>query len=473
MSLFRRYCHIVGDPDQSIYEWRGANPDTFINFKADTDIILDENYRSTPNILNVANSVIKNNKNRVEKNLHTNIPADAIVIHKHAINECEEGEWIASLIDTMIKNGQKPNHFAILYRAAYLSRFVEQALMNKRLPYTIWGGIRFFERKEIKDSISYLRLVSNSDDISFKRVVNVPSRKFGKAKLKSLELMAKEDGCTLYDTLKKHLNEKPFCNNEIKDFVLLIDNLKERKDKMSIADLLNDVLELSGLNDLYRNDSDEDRIENINELMNSIRYYEQTNVNEKISLDIYLQDIALFTNIDYNKDQETIKLMTIHQSKGLEFPYVFVVGLSEDVFPSYKSIRDRKLKGLEEERRLMYVAITRAEKTLFLTESEGYNFTTKSEKFPSRFIFEINKDLLKVDGYINPSLVNGCMAKVAMMDIEETDDLMDSFQAGQKVKHDVFGDGIVLSVNDERQSCEVQFDNKTRNIRFEFLTTIE
>ena len=464
---------IVGDPDQAIYEWRGAKPDRFVGFNADIDVILDENYRSTPNILNVANSVIKNNRNRVEKSLRTNIPSDAIVIHKHAKDEVEEGNWIANLINEMIKKGQKPNDFAILYRASNLSRFIEQALMSKQLPYTIWGGIRFFERKEIKDSIAYLRLINNLDDISFKRVVNVPSRKFGKVKMESLEKIAKNERRNLFETLSNHIDEKTFNNTGIRAFVNLIEKLKKKKVKESISDLLDEVLDLSGLNDLYRNDGDEERIENINELINSIRYYEQTNINEEVTLDTYLQDIALFTNSDYNKDQETIKLMTIHQSKGLEFPYVFVIGLTEGIFPSHRTIRERKLQGLEEERRLMYVAITRAEKALFLTESEGYNYTTRTDKYPSRFITEISEDLVKVEGYIDPSLVQGCKDLISLLDIEENIEVSNSFRIGQRVEHEIFGEGKVLSVNEERQSCEVQFDNKTRNILFKFLTNIE
>jgi DNA helicase-2/ATP-dependent DNA helicase PcrA len=253
----------------------------------------------------------------------------------------------------------------------------------------------------------------------------------------------------------------------------LIDKLKEKKLKESISDLLDEVLYLSGLNDLYLNDGDEERIENINELINSIRYYEQTNINEGVTLDMYLQDIALFTNADYNKDQETIKLMTIHQSKGLEFPYVFVIGLTEGIFPSHRTIRERKLQGLEEERRLMYVAITRAEKALFLTESEGYNYTTRTDKYPSRFINEISEDLVKVEGYIDPSLVQGCKDLISLLDIEENIEVSDSFCIGQRVEHKIFGEGKVLSVNEERQSCEVKFDNKTRNILYKFLNVIE
>ena len=461
---------IVGDPDQSIYEWRGAKPNLFIKFKADTDIILDENYRSTPNILNVANSIIKNNQNRVEKSLRTNIPSDAIVIHKHAKDEVEEGIWIAELIDKMIRKGQKPSDFAILYRASNLSRFIEQALMSKQLPYTIWGGIRFFERKEIKDCIAYLRLINSKDDISFKRVVNVPSRKFGKMRMENLEALAKNDKKSLFATLKDHIEEKPYDGEEIKRFVDMIDKLGEKQDKETIADLLNDVLNMSGLGDLYRNDGDEERIENINELINSIHYYEQNNTNEYITLDNYLQDIALFTNIEYNKDKDTIKLMTIHQSKGLEFPYIFVVGLTEGIFPSYRTIRERKRNGLEEERRLMYVAITRAEKALFLTESEGYNYATQSGKYPSRFISEINKDLVKVEGYIEPSLIQNCKDLISTIDENDNDNdnCQTKVEVGTIVEHKLFGKGKVLSVNEERQSCEVLFGEKKRNILFKF-----
>jgi DNA helicase-2/ATP-dependent DNA helicase PcrA len=165
--------------------------------------------------------------------------------------------------------------------------------------------------------------------------------------------------------------------------------------------------------------------------------------------------------------------MTIHQSKGLEFPYVFVIGLTEGIFPSHRTIRERKLQGLEEERRLMYVAITRAEKALFLTESEGYNYTTRTDKYPSRFINEISEDLVKVEGYIDPSLVQGCKDLISLLDIEENIEVSDSFCIGQRVEHKIFGEGKVLSVNEERQSCEVKFDNKTRNILYKFLNVIE
>lgn len=464
---------IVGDPDQAIYEWRGAKPEYFVNFEADIDIILDENYRSTPNILNVANSVIKNNINRVPKNLRTNIPADAIAVHRHASDEAEEGEWVVSTIAKMLENGSKPSDFAILYRASNQSRFIEQALMNKQLPYTLWGGIRFFERKEIKDCIAYLRLVVLNDDISLRRIVNVPSRKFGKAKLELLEALAAAEGTPLYTTLVNHLNDKHFNCEAMHQFVNAIEQSRRQIDKVSISDLLDNLLKTSGLDTLYRTDGDEEHIENINELMNSIRYYEESNANEDITMEKYLQDIALYTNSDYNRETSSVKLMTIHQAKGLEFPYVFVVGLSEGIFPSHRTIRERKRNGLEEERRLMYVAITRAERALFLTESEGFNYSTHTAKYPSRFIVEIGKGLLKLDGKINPALLKGLEMSIKMLDNEigeSTITTAQTFTKGQEVSHKMFGKGTIISVNETRQSCEVDFNGKKRNIQWKFLS---
>lgn len=229
------------------------------------------------------------------------------------------------------------------------------------------------------------------------------------------------------------------------------------------------VLTQSGLEVLYRNDVDQDRIENLNELMHSMQYYEESHADEEITLETYLQDIALLTNLDYKKDTSTIKLMTIHQSKGLEFPYVFIVGLTEGIFPSHHSIRERKRNGLEEERRLMYVATTRAEKALFLTESEGYNHTTKSEKYPSRFISEIGEELIKVEGDIDPTLLvrRDSLVKIVESDFDDGD--TEEFEVGDTVKHPVFGEGTVTQVRTSNQSCEVQFGNKTRNITWTHL----
>lgn len=404
---------IVGDPDQAIYEWRGSVPDAFIQFPADTDIVLNQNYRSTPNILDVANSIISHNENRIPKDLFTEIPADRIVIHHHAKSEADECKWISDQIMEMAQNGAPFSNFAILYRASYLSRNIEQALMSKQIKYVVWGGIRFFERKEIKDCLAYLRLIANkNDDLSFIRIINVPQRKFGKVSQERLKAIADKEGLSLYEALLKHKDEEYFATKpEVIQFLQLIDDCKGFSSFTSIGDLLDYVLNESGLEKMYRDLGEDERLENIEELKQSIRDYETTNMeSEIILLDNYLQDVALYTNADYKEDGETVKLMTIHQAKGLEFPYVFISGLSEGIFPNHRSIRERNKRAEEEERRLMYVAVTRAEKALFLTESEGYDHAARTEKFPSRYLLEIKDDLLQVDGDIDAELLKNLLA---------------------------------------------------------------
>lgn len=218
---------VVGDPDQAIYEWRGAKPDTLVRFHAETDIILDQNYRSTPNILSVANAIIKNNLNRVQKTLRTSLPPSTLVLYKHAKNEEEESQWIATQIGEMLKQETDYSDFAILYRASQQSRYIEQALIHAGLPYTIWGGIRFFERQEIKDCLAYLHLIQDNDDLAFQRIVNTPSRKFGDKKFTSLQELATKEGLSLYETLKAHQDEAPFNKADVKPFVQLNRDLQK------------------------------------------------------------------------------------------------------------------------------------------------------------------------------------------------------------------------------------------------------
>ena len=202
---------IVGDPDQAIYEWRGANPKIFVDFKAKTDIILNQNYRSTPDILDIANKIIEKNQNRVPKDLFTVKLNERQPVHLHSKSEKEEADFIAARIEDGIKEGMTPNQFAVLYRSSFLSRLVEQALLKRKIPYTVWGGVRFFERKEIKDVLSYLRLVANEeDDLSFRRIINLPARKFGDTSLKTLVSISEEEGLPLMTALRKHIQEKPF-----------------------------------------------------------------------------------------------------------------------------------------------------------------------------------------------------------------------------------------------------------------------
>ena len=479
-----RNLFIVGDPDQAIYEWRGARPDLFVNFGSDKDIILDENYRSTPKILDVANCVISNNRNRIPKDLFTRKEEGKPVIHFHGKSETEETDWIISQIRTLRERGVKLNDIAILYRSTYLSRALEQALLNAKIDYTIWGGTRFFERREIKDALSYLRLINNQDDdISFRRIINVPSRKIGRKFMDSLEAAAERDGISLYSALQIHISE--FDKPGARAFIDVIEDGKQFALGGSISDLLNRVLEGSGLKKAIREDQDEERLENLDELLSSIKFYERSRSEEEVTLSDYLQDIALYTNDDHRKEAPTLKMMTIHQAKGLEFPFVFITGLSEGIFPNLRTIREWKKNGEEEERRLMYVAITRAEKALFLTESEGYNLSTKMNKYPSRFLAEIKREMVVTEGFIPEELWRGTKNLIHVID-EETDphrpisfddDFEEEraayespFHIGDTVLHPVFGEGVILSASKDYASFTIEFSSgATRTVRAPFL----
>lgn len=460
---------VVGDPDQAIYEWRGAVPKLFMDFLPDKDIILAQNYRSTPNILGVANSIIHHNVNRIEKQLFTKNPQGPKIIHFHAKTEKEEAQWIAGRIRQLKDSGAVFSDFAILYRSSYLSREVEQALVKKGFPYTIWGGIRFFMRKEIKDAIAYLRLIEYGDDMSFLRIVNVPSRKIGKVFIKRLKNLADTNGLSLYKTLLKYGDEKDLNKSSAKAFVDLIEDCRIKRNNIRISDLLDYVLRKSGLQDLVRTDGDEDRLENLSELQLAVKAYEKENRNEDISLASFLQDIALYTDEDASSGKNAIRLMTIHQAKGLEFPYVFIIGLSEGIFPNARTIRERKKEGEEEERRLMYVAVTRAERALFLTESEGYNSSTQTDKYPSRFLLEVQNEFLVLEGKMDAALLEGTRGLVASevvaTGVFESDC---EFHEGDSVIHKAFGKGIVLKVNADH-SCVVKFYGGERCIQPKFL----
>ena len=475
---------IVGDPDQAIYEWRGARPDLFVNFGSDKDIILDENYRSTPKILDVANCVISNNRNRIPKDLFTRKEEGKPVIHFHGKSETEETDWIISQIRTLRERGVKLNDIAILYRSTYLSRALEQALLNAKIDYTIWGGTRFFERREIKDALSYLRLINNQDDdISFRRIINVPSRKIGRKFMDSLEAAAERDGISLYSALQIHISE--FDKPGARAFIDVIEDGKQFALGGSISDLLNRVLEGSGLKKAIREDQDEERLENLDELLSSIKFYERSRSEEEVTLSDYLQDIALYTNDDHRKEAPTLKMMTIHQAKGLEFPFVFITGLSEGIFPNLRTIREWKKNGEEEERRLMYVAITRAEKALFLTESEGYNLSTKMNKYPSRFLAEIKREMVVTEGFIPEELWRGTKNLIHVIDEEADphrpisfdDDFEEEraayespFHIGDTVLHPVFGEGVILSASKDYASFTIEFSSgATRTVRAPFL----
>ena len=465
---------VVGDPDQAIYEWRGANPKIFVDFKAHTDVILNQNYRSTPDILDVANHIIAHNKNRIKKDLFTVRLNERQCVHFHAKSEKEEAEFIASRIEQGIKEGMSNSNFAILYRSSFLSRHLEQSLLKRHIPYSVWGGVRFFERKEIKDVLSYLRLTaSDNDDLSFRRIINLPARKFGEASMKGLSQIAEREDISLMEALRRNIDEKPFNKPTLRNFLTLIDAARERAGIMPVSELTDWLLKECGLADLYRNDEEEERLENLNELMNSMKEFESGRLDEgDADLISYLQEIALYTNADRTNDSEKVRMMTIHQSKGLEFPEVFVIGLTEGIFPNHRSIRERRQDGEEEERRLMYVACTRAEKMLWLCESEGYMNENGALKFPSRFLSEVPEGMLKVEGQLDPVLKAGTEGLVSMLNDELGQGADNHWRIGSKVSHKIFGTGIIEGYDATSKSYKVNFSGTTRNLVARVLTLL-
>ena len=458
---------VVGDADQAIYEWRGAHPELFVDWRPNTDIYLKNNFRSLPNIVCLADCIIGNNQNRLPRTSVTMRPAGGFRTKLyHCRNEKAESEKTASVLKSLNrKEGISWKDMAILYRASYLSRSIEQVFIREKIPYVIWGGVRFFERKEIKDALSYLRLVALDDDMSFKRVANTPSRMIGKKTMALIQGYAAGKGCSLFRALAE--SGVAGKNAAAARFVETILEARRAAKEKSISALLEMVLESSGLLEMYRVDTEEERLENLQELLKSIRLYEEENKDEEDpGVEQYLQDIALYTNADYRKDDDKVRLMTIHQAKGLEFKLVWIYGLNEGVLPSHRTIRERGEAGLEEERRLMYVACTRAMDRLFFSDSEGFNVQNSQSKFPSRFIREANDydpkscaggPLYDIEGPFSDDLWKG------------TDDLIRSleepkrveraaFEEGDRVHHPVFGDGVVSDVPSEGDVISVKFE---------------
>lgn len=480
LSQFHKNLFVVGDPDQTIYEWRGAKPEILVDFdKQFTDsktIIMNQNYRSTPNILSLSNHIIKNNKIRVDKDMFTQNPEGAEVVHFHGQNDYEEGLWVANEIKRLINDENcKYSDFAILYRANHISRSIEQSLIRENIPYSVFGGIRFFERKEIKDILAYLRLIEFEDDFSFLRVVNTPSRGLGKTFIENVAKIAEKESISLYSALRQNITQKDLSRKGAIEFIELIEKYKKLKVDLIISDLVKEIMDESGLSAYYRTDGDTDRLDNIKELQNSIILLEKQD-EEPINLSEYLQEIALYTDMDIEDDRnERVKLMTIHTSKGLEFPYVFLCGFTEGILPSAMSIKERRAKAIEEERRLTYVAITRAEKSFYMTESEGFNFSTGLNKYPSRFLFEISDNYFVRKGELSQEIINEAKKQLKLDASRQL--IQKKFEVGDLVNHLIWKQGKIIEVDEEKEEYHIEFveTGKTKPINFEFkgLTKIE
>ncbi len=396
---------VVGDNDQGIYSFRGADISNILNFERDfpgTKIIkLEQNYRCTGNILKAANAVIKNNEVTYKKELWTENEVGNLPVVYSANNEYDEGTYIAQQIEHLRREEYyKYSDFAILYRMNTQSRAIEEILRRESIPYKIIGGLKFYERKEIKDIISYLRLIQNpSDNLSLKRIINEPKRGIGKTSLDKIEELSNNTGIPMYEIIK---NAEQYGLNRVflnsREFVNVIEELRTKKDNMKISDLIKETLKKSGYTKALENENTieaENRIENLDEFLTVAIEFEDESADNKLS--DFLEGITLSSDIDNMEEtEENVTLMTLHSAKGLEFPVVFLVGMEEGIFPGYKSIGEPK--ELEEERRLCYVGITRAKEHLFLTCSKQRTiFGSTSCNQVSRFLREIPSDLL--DGY--------------------------------------------------------------------------
>lgn len=431
---------VVGDQDQSIYSFRGAvveNIDKFRKvFPLTKLILLEENYRSTPEILNLANKVIKQNKMRIDKNLYTNNQEGMAPIYFKAETSYEEVIYVCDKIEQLINN-KSHNYtykdFAIMYRANYLSRGFEDELLKRHIPYEIYGGLSFYSRKEIKDIIAYLRLIINNDDnLALLRIINEPKRKIGNAFIAKLEEC---QDVSLFKALSLVKASGQGYNNALL-FRDMIIELGEALDKCNLTDFIDLVLDKTGYKVMLEQAEEEERLENILELKSVIKecdgYYEGDN---RAVLTAFLADLALRTDMDdSSEDSLKVKLMTFHQSKGLEFPVVFMVALEEGIFPSQNCYTE---KDQEEERRICYVGVTRAEERLYLSSvSRRFIFGQSQSMTPSRFLKEMDLLVKKSTNIIRPVVTSKPEVKASST----------SFNINDKVRHKVFGDGLVVKV---------------------------
>jgi len=466
LSEYHKNLFIVGDPDQTIYSWRGADIKYILDFDKKYDgvrtIKLNKNYRSTPDILKAANSLIQNNTKRIPNDIVATKGANVLTVYKHSKSTYEEAEWIIKQIKILVDNGIKYSEIAILYRAHFVSRSLEEVFIKEKIPYILYSGVEFYKRKEIKDAVSYMRMVIYGDDLSFQRVINVPKRNIGKKRISFLTEYAENHNCSLYVALKENMEHELIVGTEANEFVEVIEKYSQLYKEMRLSDIFTGILNDCGYEAMLRGMGEDERLENLAELKEAIFEFEK-NSGEENTLEEYLQSIALFTNTDKEACKEAVKLMTIHIAKGLEFPYVFVCGLNEGIFPS---VHTDTLDKLEEERRLAYVAYTRAERALFLTDAEGKN-NDGSFRYPSRFIFNTDKQFLNYEEELEESLVQSAQQYIRVNE-EKMGHIQLELKVGDIVEHRMFGRGKVIGIKPEISSYVIQFENaKTeRNLGF-------
>lgn len=465
-------CHdnvyVVGDPDQTIYTWRGADVNIIVNFDKDfkntKTIILNQNYRSTNNILEGANSLIKYNKSRVPKDLFSENGDGDKIVHKTLPDETSEAYYVVSCIQSLLKQGYEYNDIAILYRSNYLSREVEKVFIENRIPYVIYGGIRFYERMEVKDILSYLRLIVTGDDLAFQRVINQPKRGIGQKSIDTIFSLAKDNNISMYEVVKQGL----FAKNQsvLESFVDMVERWKSSLDGKPLEEVLTDVFEQSGYRSMLEKENETERIENVKSLIDDIKDYQETYPGSTLA--DYLSMISLYTDKANTDGSASVSLMTIHASKGLEFKVVFVVGLSEGIFPSERTMLEQK--GVEEERRLAYVAYTRAKEKLTLTDTSSFSYVVNSAKTTSRFVNEVDekyiehldKPVLKQQSVFDVPFTT----KISSIEPKKEAPRRPSrYRKSDVVVHKIFGEGVVVKCDGDFVTVAFSYPHGTKTIK--------
>lgn len=451
--------YIVGDPDQSIYSWRGAEDRLILDFDkkyADVETItLEENYRSTQTILDAANILIKNNPNRLKKNLFTKAKKGEAIQIFEASDEKNEADFVAIKTTSLIRRHGEDYYgkIAVLYRTNFLSRAIEEGLIRHGIPYTIFGDTRFLDRKEIKDMLSYLQIVLNPhEDIAFRRIINEPKRNVGEKTLEKLQTLADQRDVSLFEALGITIAtaSKGKARQQLSEFETLVLTLHHEMNELSLAEILDYIYEHSGYQKMLQNDETQHgRIDNIIELKQALIEFQAKSKLETTAeiLSAYLQEISLLSSVDKEQSPYNLSLMTIHAAKGLEFDTVFIVGVNEGLFPSRRSVEEG---GIEEERRLAYVALTRAKSQLFISYPKGFNMMTKENKMPSSFLYEAKLLSERANPLFEktPGVAHVEPKKNAVtMSFRESDDA-DGFKVGDKVRHKKFGEGMIVSIAD-------------------------
>ena len=449
LAGFHRNLFIVGDEDQSIYSFRGAeikNIRKFMSLYPDYKIIkLEQNYRSTKPILDAANKLITFNTERIAKNLFTENSFSKDIVYHSCETSYEENRYVLNKIKEALRNGNSLDDIAILYRNNVMSRGFEDLFVVENIPYTIYGGLSFYSRKEIKDVISYLRLIVDPNcDLALKRIINEPKRSIGATTLEKLEIEAKANNISMLEAIST-VNVNSGTKAKLEDFKKLILSLREDLNGLSMVDFIEHMYNKTGYMQMLIEQKEEERIDNIKELLSVFK--EQSDLYSGSNLEVlseFLNDLALRTDADDDNSSEKVRLMTIHQAKGLEFKIVFVVGLEQGIFPS-----DRDLDNLDEERRICYVAVTRAMRELYLTSASNRFIYGHSEFLaPSQFIREMG--LIKINKIETKSEVKKYESKEAYTTIDKAKVTNDDYAIGEHIIHKIYGEGVIVNIGDNK-----------------------